>query len=78
MPTTTTTPRTASPRYTLNSADLASIASGALIAAAGGAIAYLSTEVLPNLDQSTMLGAIIAGVGSIAVNAFRKYMADNP
>ncbi|MEX1230447.1 MAG: hypothetical protein WEB58_09410 [Planctomycetaceae bacterium] len=72
MPTT----NTGSPRWQLNSSDLASIIRGALLAAAGGVIAYLSTQVLPNLDQSTMLGATIAGLGSIAVNAFRKYMAD--
>ncbi|MDA0833452.1 MAG: hypothetical protein O2955_04730 [Planctomycetota bacterium] len=66
-----------SPRFTLNSTDLASITRGALLAAAGGIVAYLSTQVLPHLDQSTMLGATIAGLGSIAVNAFRKYVADN-
>ena len=71
------TSNTGSPRWQLNSQDLASITRGALLAAAGGVVAYLGTQVLPNLDQSTMLGATIAGLGSIAINAFRKYMADN-
>ena len=65
-----------SPKLKLNKADLLAVLRGGLLAAAGAAVAYLSTQVLPNLDQSTMFGALIAGVASTVLNALRKYMSD--
>lgn len=63
-----------SPRFQLNSHDLLSIARGACLAAGGAVIAYLSTEVLPHLDESTTAGAILAGVGATLLNLLRKYV----
>jgi hypothetical protein len=65
-----------SPPLQLNSEDLRAILRGALLAAGGAVIAYLSTEVLPHLDQSTMAGALIAGVGATVLNVLRKYLTD--
>lgn len=65
-----------SPRYRLNTGDLLSIARGACLAAGGAVIAYLSTEVLPNLDENTTAGAILAGVGATLLNLLRKYVTD--
>lgn len=66
---------TPSRKYTLDKHDLAAITRGALLAGGGAAATYLATTVLPNLDQSTMLGALVAGIGSIVINVVRKYLA---
>jgi len=65
-----------SPKLRLNKSDLLAVLRGGLLAAAGAAVAYLSTQVLPNLDQGTMFGALITGVASTVLNALRKYMSD--
>lgn len=65
-----------SPKLRFNKADFLAVLRGGLLAAAGAVVAYLSTQVLPNLDQSTMFGALIAGVASTVLNALRKYMSD--
>ncbi|MBD3673485.1 MAG: hypothetical protein HUJ26_08155 [Planctomycetaceae bacterium] len=65
-----------SPKYQLNRDDLSAIARGALLAAGGAVMAYLSTEVLPNLDESTTAGAVLAGVGATLLNLLRKFMTD--
>lgn len=65
-----------SPKYQLNKHDLTAIARGALLAAGGAIMAYLSTEVLPNLDESTTAGAILAGAGATLLNLLRKFIAN--
>lgn len=65
-----------SPRFRLNRDDLASIGRGALLAAAGAVVTYLATEVLPHLDQTTVVGAVVAGIASTLINAIRKYVSD--
>ncbi|MBT4865344.1 MAG: hypothetical protein HON53_09520 [Planctomycetaceae bacterium] len=65
-----------SPRLSLNKKDAFSVLRGALLAGGGAIVVYLSTQVLPNLDDSTVIGAVIAGVGSTVLNAIRKYLAD--
>ena len=63
-------------KYSLSGGDWVKIAKGAMLAAGGAMLAYFSTEVIPNLDQSTALGALAAGVGSILLNVLRKYLTD--
>lgn len=65
-----------SPRLQLNKADMLSVLRGALLAAGGAIAAYLTTQVIPNLDDSTMLGAVVAGVAATLLNVMRKYMTD--
>ena len=65
-----------SSRFSLNAADLKKIGVGALLAMGGALVVYLSTEVVPTIDQSTALGALLAGVASIALNTFRKLLSD--
>jgi hypothetical protein len=65
-----------SPKLHLNRSDLFSILRGALLAAGGAVATYFSTEVFPHLADSTMLGAMIAGVASTVLNALRKYATD--
>lgn len=66
---------TTSKKYSLNGTDVTAIAKGAAIAAGGALLTYLATEVVPNLDQSTMFGATVAGISSIVLNVVRKYLA---
>ena len=65
-----------SPKYSLNHDDLLKIGKGMLLATGGALVAYLSTEVLPFLDQSTTLGAVIAGSAAVVLNVLRKYLTD--
>jgi len=65
-----------SPKYQLNKDDLFAIARGESLAAGGAIIAYLSAEVLPNLDESTTAGAVLAGVGATLLNLLRKFVQD--
>jgi hypothetical protein len=65
-----------SPRMQLGRSDVMSIVKGALLAAGGALVTYLSTNVVSNLDDSTMLGAAICGIASTALNALRKYLSD--
>lgn len=67
---------TGSPKYTLSQTDLLRIAKGAALAAAGATVTYLAAEVLPSLDDSTAVGAVIAAVASTALNALRKWLTD--
>lgn len=69
-------PMHGSARFQLNGRDLAAILRGALLAGGGAMIAFLSTEVLPHIDNSTLLGAAIAGIGSTLLNGLRKYLSD--
>ena len=66
-----------SPKYQMGRYDLAAIARVALLAAGGAVMAYLSTEVLPNLDEGTTTGAILAGVGATLLNLLRKFVTDH-
>lgn len=65
-----------SPKLQLNERDFSSIIRGALLAVGGALVVYLSTEVVPNLDNSTMLGAAVAGIASTVLNTVRKYLSD--
>ena len=65
-----------SPRLSLNKQDAFSVLRCALLAGGGAIVVYLSTQVIPTLDDSTMIGAIVAGVASTVLNALRKYLAD--
>lgn len=70
--TTTSTP--ASPRYRLNAQDGLKILRGAALAAGGAVLAYLSAEVLPNLDAGTAVGGALAAAAATALNALRKWL----
>ncbi len=65
-----------SPPLMLDGSDLQSILRGALLAAGGALVTYFSVEVIPNLDDSTVVGAIIAGCASTLLNVLRKYLTD--
>ena len=43
-------------RFALSAQDLASVVNGALMAAAGAAVAWLATNWLPKIDESTSTG----------------------
>ena len=65
-----------SPKLELNKHDMLAVLRGAILAVGGAVLAYLSTQVIPNIDESTMLGALVAGVASTMLNALRKYLSD--
>jgi uncharacterized membrane protein YeaQ/YmgE (transglycosylase-associated protein family) len=67
-----------SKKFSLNKGDLFKIGKGALIAAAGAVLAYLSAQVFPQLSESgnsTMI--VVAAIGAVVVNAAQKYLRDN-
>ena len=65
-----------SPSFSLSGTDLKKLGIGAFLAMGGTLVTFLSTELLPNLDQSTLLGALLAGIASVVLNALRKLIAD--
>jgi hypothetical protein len=67
---------TGSSSFQLNRSDLVKIAKGAALAAAGAVVTFLATEVVPHLDESTAMGALIAAIASTALNALRTWLAD--
>lgn len=67
----TTTP---SPRYRLNAADGLKILHGAALAAGGAILAYLTSEVLPNLETDAAIGGVLAAAAATALNALRKWL----
>lgn len=64
-----------STRFHLNGDDWRRIGKGALLAAGGAVVAYLTSEVLPSLDQSTLMGATLAAIASTLLNLARKWLA---
>lgn len=68
--------RNGSPKLQLNRQDMLAVVRGALLAAGGAVVVYLSTEVVPNMDESTMLGAAVASVSATLLNALRRYLTD--
>ena len=66
-----------SSKFSLAKKDYLKIGKGALIAAAGAVLAYLSTQVFPQL-QSSGEGILItiAVIGAVLVNAAQKYLQD--
>lgn len=62
--------------FQLNRDDLIRIGRGAALAAAGAVVTFLATEVVPHLDDSTAIGAVIAAVASTAINALRQWLRD--
>lgn len=59
----------------LNKDDVLSILRGALLAAGGTAATYLSTLVIPDIDDSTLTGAILAGMSATMLNVLRKVLS---
>ncbi len=68
--------RNGSPKLQLNRQDMLAVVRGALLAAGGAVVVYLSTEVIPNMDESTMLGAAVASLSATLLNALRRYLTD--
>ena len=66
-----------SAKLQFNREDTLSVLRGALLAAGGAIVAYLASDVIPHVDNSTTLGAIIAGTGSTVLNLLRKYLTDS-
>lgn len=67
---------TGSTKFQLDRSDLLKIAKGATLAAAGAVVTFLATEIVPHLDESTAVGAVIAAVASTALNAVRTWLTD--
>ena len=65
-----------SPRLQLDTNDMFCVLRGAALAAGGAVVTYLSTQVIPGIDESTMLGAAVAAIASTLLNALRKYLTD--
>ncbi len=63
-----------SPRYRLNAEDVGKILRGAALAAGGAILAFLSSEVLPNLDAGAAFGGALAAAAATALNALRKWL----
>ena len=63
-------------RYALSKSDLRRIAKGAALAAGGAAVTFLAAEVLPEIDGSTVAGAVTAAVASTLLNAARLWIAE--
>lgn len=62
--------------FSLAKDDWIKIGKGALIAAAGAALAVIAEQAIPALQGSGAAGAIMASVLAIAVNAVRKWIMD--
>ncbi len=62
--------------FTLSKVDLLRVAKGAALAAGGAVVTYLAAEVLPGLDDSTAVGAMIAAVASTTLHALQKWLTD--
>lgn len=65
-----------SPKLELNKQDMLAVLRGAMLAAGGAIMTYLTTHVIPSIDENTMLGALVASCGAILINALRKYLTD--
>lgn len=64
-----------SQKYNLTVEDGKKILKGLAIALGGCAIAHVSTEVVPYIDQSGTAGALVAAVASILINVARKWLS---
>jgi len=65
-----------SKRFSLNLEDIKKIVTGAGIAALGGALAWISTNVIPQLQGAETVEAIaLATALSVGVNVLRKLIA---
>ena len=64
-----------SKKFSLNVEDGKKIAKGMGLALAGCAVAYLSSEVVPYIDDSATAGALVASVAAILINVARKWLA---
>ena len=47
------------------------------MAAGGAAVAWLATNWLPKIDQSTSSGILLAAVANTVINFLRKLLSDN-
>lgn len=64
-----------SERLSLNWSEVQSIGMGALLAAAGAALTYL-TQYLANVDFGQYTPMVTA-IGAVLINAARKWISDN-
>lgn len=58
----------------MNRQDWIKVGKGALVAAAGAALAYMSTDVIPGLEQSSGTGEFLAAALAVLINAARKWI----
>lgn len=65
-----------SARYRLSKTDLVKITRGALLVAAGCAVAWLSQKVVPHIEQVSTLDGVVVGIATIVLNTLRKFLAD--
>tara|TARA_R110000824_G_scaffold84482_1_gene210728 strand:+ start:349 stop:582 length:234 start_codon:yes stop_codon:yes gene_type:complete len=66
-----------SKKFALNKTDLIKILKGLALAVAGCAVAYISSDVLPYIDNTATTGAIVAGGVAVVLNIARKWVKEN-
>lgn len=54
-----------------------SVAKGGLLALSGCVVAWLASDVIPQIDQSNAGGMLAAAAVSVAINLLRKYREDS-
>ena len=64
------------PRLQLDTTDLRKIGKGLLIAAAGGALTYMTGTLIPDLQESEAANTLAFVLFSAAVNAAQKWLLD--
>ena len=66
-----------SPPGTLSTLDIKKIGIGAVLAILGALAAYVTTTVVPALEEAgTPAALIVAAIVPIAINAIRKWISD--
>ena len=64
-------------KFGFSKRDLLKVAKGAALAAAGAILAYLSTQVIPDMEASgNAMLLTVAGIGSVLVNMAVKFVQD--
>jgi len=67
-----------SSKFGFSKTDLLKVAKGAALAAAGAILAYLSTQVIPDMESSgNAMLLTVAGIGSVLINMAIKFVKDN-
>lgn len=66
-----------SKKFSLSKTDLKKVLKGLALAVAGCAVAYITSDVLPYIDNTATTGAIVAGGVAVVLNIARKWIQDN-
>lgn len=66
-----------SPRFALNQYDWQNIVMQAAVCAAGAVAAYLSTIVIPGLQQGSIMDMALAAGATVLVHVLQRFVTDN-